>query len=218
MRGFWDVEGDFMGGPFVSYTTVDTATDRVFTLDCYVYSPKLPKRNYMREVEHLLHLAAFAATGSASATVTAGRREAGKIRCSGIPGRKSETRSNLVGILIIRRPGVAIPDISVHRHLYGDGYRHHPGCHFGQPQPAQDDPVGRRADFRSGRGIGFLFLLRAGSAAQADYFAPYLQAARRSMLFRPMCVEAMPPFRPHVNPCPLCLPILRRRFPFTAAA
>lgn len=28
MRGFWDVEGDFMGGPFVSYTTVDTATDR----------------------------------------------------------------------------------------------------------------------------------------------------------------------------------------------
>lgn len=33
-----------------------------------------------------------------------------------------------------------------------------------------------------------------------------------------MCVEAMPPFRPHVNPCPLCLPILRRRFPFTAAA
>ena len=38
-----------------------------------------------------------------------------------------------------------------------------------------------------------------------------------SMLFRPMCVEAMPPFRPHVNPCPLCLPILRRRFPFTAA-
>lgn len=56
MRGFWDVEGDFMGGPFVSYTTVDTATDRVFTLDCYVYSPKLPKRNYMREVEHLLSL------------------------------------------------------------------------------------------------------------------------------------------------------------------
>ena len=79
MRGFWDVEGDFMGGPFVSYTTVDTATDRVVTLDCYVYSPKLPKRNYMREVEHLLHLVKFpAATGSASATVTAGRREAAK--------------------------------------------------------------------------------------------------------------------------------------------
>ena len=54
MRGFWDVHGDFMGGPFVSYTTVDTATNRVFTLDCYIYSPKNPKRNYMRGVEHLL--------------------------------------------------------------------------------------------------------------------------------------------------------------------
>lgn len=40
LRGFWDVKNDFMGGPFVSYTTVDTTTDRVFTVDCYVYSPK----------------------------------------------------------------------------------------------------------------------------------------------------------------------------------
>ncbi|WP_295958104.1 DUF4837 family protein [uncultured Alistipes sp.] len=59
MRGFWDVHGDFMGGPFVSYTTVDTATNRVFTLDCYIYSPKNHKRNYMRGVEHLLYLVKF---------------------------------------------------------------------------------------------------------------------------------------------------------------
>lgn len=59
LRGFWDVQGDFMGGPFVSYTTVDTATDRVFTLDCYIYSPHLPKRNYMRGVEHLLYTVEF---------------------------------------------------------------------------------------------------------------------------------------------------------------
>ncbi|WP_288865377.1 DUF4837 family protein [uncultured Alistipes sp.] len=55
MRGFWDVAGDFMGGPFVSYTTVDTRTNRVFTLDGYVYSPKLHKRNFLRGVEHLLY-------------------------------------------------------------------------------------------------------------------------------------------------------------------
>lgn len=59
MRGFWDVHGDFMGGPFVSYTTVDTATNRVFTLDCYIYSPKNHKRNYMRGVEHLLYMVKF---------------------------------------------------------------------------------------------------------------------------------------------------------------
>ncbi len=58
LRGFWDVHGDFMGGPFVSYTTVDTVTGRVFTFDGYVYAPDLNKprkRNYMRGVEHLLY-------------------------------------------------------------------------------------------------------------------------------------------------------------------
>ena len=41
------------------YTTVDTATGRVFTIDCYVYSPKNHKRNYVRGVEHLLYLLKF---------------------------------------------------------------------------------------------------------------------------------------------------------------
>jgi hypothetical protein len=59
LRGFWDVANDFMGGPFVSYTTVNTTTNEVVTLDCYVYSPKLPKRNYMRELEHLRYLISF---------------------------------------------------------------------------------------------------------------------------------------------------------------
>ena len=67
LRGFWDVEGDFMGGPFVSYTTVDAATNRVFTLDCYVYSPKLPKRNFLRGVEHLLKFPAAAPAGRTAA-------------------------------------------------------------------------------------------------------------------------------------------------------
>ena len=64
MRGFWDVHGDFMGGPFVSFSTVDTATNRVFTLDCYVYAPDLNKprkRNYLRGLEHLLYTVTFPA-------------------------------------------------------------------------------------------------------------------------------------------------------------
>ncbi|MDE6046003.1 MAG: DUF4837 family protein [Alistipes sp.] len=55
LRGFWDVAGDFMGGPFVSYTTLDMKRGRVLTLDGYVYSPKLHKRNFLRGVEHLLY-------------------------------------------------------------------------------------------------------------------------------------------------------------------
>lgn len=59
LRGFWDVENDFMGGPFVSYSTFDEATGRVLTIDGYIYSPKLDKRNFMREVEHLVYLIDF---------------------------------------------------------------------------------------------------------------------------------------------------------------
>ena len=59
MRGLWDVKNDFMGGPFVSFSTVDTETNRVITLDCYVYSPQLPKRNYLRPLEHLVYLMEF---------------------------------------------------------------------------------------------------------------------------------------------------------------
>lgn len=59
MRGFWDVENDYMGGPFVSYTTVNDATNEVFTIDCYVFSPKYGKRNFLRPLEHLVYLISF---------------------------------------------------------------------------------------------------------------------------------------------------------------
>ena len=60
LRGFWEVEGDFMGGPFVSYTTLDKATGKLLTLDCYVYSPKNDKRNHLRALEHLVYGVSFA--------------------------------------------------------------------------------------------------------------------------------------------------------------
>lgn len=55
LRGFWDVENDFMGGPFVSYSTLDIERGMVITIDCYVFSPKLGKRNFIRGVEHLIY-------------------------------------------------------------------------------------------------------------------------------------------------------------------
>ncbi len=62
MRGFWDVVNDFMGGPYVSYTTIDEATNSVFTIDCYVYSPKYGKRNYLRTLEHMVYNTKFPST------------------------------------------------------------------------------------------------------------------------------------------------------------
>lgn len=53
LRGFWEVEKDFMGGPFVSYTTLDEG--ELLTIDCYVYSPKYGKRNFLRPLEHLVY-------------------------------------------------------------------------------------------------------------------------------------------------------------------
>jgi hypothetical protein len=59
MVGLWDVENYFMGGPFVSYTTVNQATNEVVTLDCYIYSPKEEKRNMLRDLQHLVYLIDF---------------------------------------------------------------------------------------------------------------------------------------------------------------
>ena len=61
MRGFWEVANDFMGGPFVSYTTLDERTGQLFTLDCYVYSPKYGKRNFLRPLEHIVYGVSFPA-------------------------------------------------------------------------------------------------------------------------------------------------------------
>lgn len=59
LRGLWEVEGDFMGGPFVSYSTYDEEHDQVVTIDGYVYSPKLGKRNFIRGIEHLIYNVEF---------------------------------------------------------------------------------------------------------------------------------------------------------------
>lgn len=55
MRGLWELENDFMGGPFVSYTMVDTTKNRVVTIDGYVYNPRDEKKNLVRQIEALLY-------------------------------------------------------------------------------------------------------------------------------------------------------------------
>jgi len=53
-RGLWNVHGDFMGGPYLSYTILDEKGNRVVTIDGYIYAPKFKKRNYLRQVEAIL--------------------------------------------------------------------------------------------------------------------------------------------------------------------
>ncbi len=54
-RGLWRVKGDFMGGPFVSHTRIDTVNNRVITAEVFVYSPNKLKRNLIRMMEASLY-------------------------------------------------------------------------------------------------------------------------------------------------------------------
>ncbi len=54
-RGLWHVVGDFMGGPFLSYTIVDPRHGRLITLEGYVYAPHKDKRDYLRQLEAILY-------------------------------------------------------------------------------------------------------------------------------------------------------------------
>lgn len=60
MRGFWETTSpDYMGGPFVSYSTIDSLSNRIITLDTFVYSPKKPKRNAIRSLDAVVYSATF---------------------------------------------------------------------------------------------------------------------------------------------------------------
>ena len=54
-RGLWAMEGDAMGGPFVSHTIRNTKTGKTLTAEAFVYAPGESKRNKMRQLEALLY-------------------------------------------------------------------------------------------------------------------------------------------------------------------
>ncbi|MDD2634053.1 MAG: DUF4837 family protein [Bacteroidales bacterium] len=55
MRGLWKVKGDFMGGPFVSYTKMDKSRNRMVCVEAYVYYPNEETRDKMRQLEGVIY-------------------------------------------------------------------------------------------------------------------------------------------------------------------
>jgi len=55
MRGLWKVANDFMGGPFVNISFLDSVNNRVICMDAYVYRPNQDKRELLRELEAIMH-------------------------------------------------------------------------------------------------------------------------------------------------------------------
>ena len=54
IKGLWKLEGDFMGGPFISYTTIDEKRKKVITVEGYTYSQKFRERNYVYQLEAII--------------------------------------------------------------------------------------------------------------------------------------------------------------------
>lgn len=54
-RGWWNVKGDFMGGPFVSYLVYDEKNTRIVIAEGFVYGPNKPKARPLREIEIILN-------------------------------------------------------------------------------------------------------------------------------------------------------------------
>jgi len=59
LRGLWRMEGDMMGGPFVSFARVDEPNKRVIVTEGFVYEPNKDKRNYIRRIEAALFTTRF---------------------------------------------------------------------------------------------------------------------------------------------------------------
>lgn len=57
LRGYWTLEGGFMGGPFVSYAFVDELNNRIVVLDSYIFAPeeRFNRVQFIRETEGIFH-------------------------------------------------------------------------------------------------------------------------------------------------------------------
>lgn len=53
-RGTWEVQGDFMGGPFISYMVKDTINKRTLYIEGFVFSPSQRKRDNIIELEAII--------------------------------------------------------------------------------------------------------------------------------------------------------------------
>lgn len=63
MRGLWRLNEMYMGGPFISYTFVDEATNRLYYIEGFVYAAGEEKREPIRELEAILHTFKSTASG-----------------------------------------------------------------------------------------------------------------------------------------------------------
>lgn len=62
IRGLWDVENDYMGGPFISHVLYSPDGKYMIGIEGFVYAPKYDKIQHLRDVEAIVY--SFKWTGS----------------------------------------------------------------------------------------------------------------------------------------------------------
>lgn len=54
IRGVWEMEKDFFGGPFISYAIVKDLDKEIILIDVFVYAPGKDKRIHMQQLDYLI--------------------------------------------------------------------------------------------------------------------------------------------------------------------
>ncbi|WP_310594215.1 DUF4837 family protein [Flavobacterium sp.] len=54
-RGTWQLQNDYMSGPFINYAIVDKLNNRLLVVEGFCYSPSKEKRDEMHELEAIMH-------------------------------------------------------------------------------------------------------------------------------------------------------------------
>ncbi len=55
LRGLWELENGFMGGPFISHSVYNAKRNRIVTVDGYIYHPNQKKRVKIKQLEAIIY-------------------------------------------------------------------------------------------------------------------------------------------------------------------
>lgn len=55
LRGLWELENGFMGGPFISHSVYDAKRHRIISVDGYLYHPNQKKRVKIKQLEAIIY-------------------------------------------------------------------------------------------------------------------------------------------------------------------
>lgn len=53
-RGTWELQNDYMSGPFINYAMIDKPNSRILVLEGFCYAPSKEKRDLMHELEAII--------------------------------------------------------------------------------------------------------------------------------------------------------------------